>query len=56
MSNSEALVYHSEPRPGKIEVVPTKPVMERKAVLVKKFAGIDVFDLEIDCANSATFP
>ncbi len=112
MKDNEALVYHSEPRPGKIEVVPTKPVtsqfdlslayspgvaepcreiaarpddayrytakgnlvavvtngtavlglgnigaaaskpvMEGKAVLFKKFAGIDVFDLEIDCAD-----
>jgi malate dehydrogenase (oxaloacetate-decarboxylating)(NADP+) len=27
----------------------SKPVMEGKAVLFKKFADIDVFDLEIDC-------
>ena len=26
----------------------SKPVMEGKGVLFKKFAGIDVFDLEID--------
>ncbi|MDE2873807.1 MAG: NADP-dependent malic enzyme [Gemmatimonadota bacterium] len=106
---SDALVYHAEGRPGKIEVVPTKavatqrdltlayspgvaepcmaihdnpeevfrytargnlvavvsngtavlglgnigamaakPVMEGKGVLFKKFAGIDVFDIEID--------
>src|SRR6266704_3511231 len=58
-----ALEYHSSPTPGKISVVPTKgtavlglgnigplaakPVMEGKAVLFKKFAGIDVFDLEL---------
>ena len=106
---SDALAYHAEGRPGKIEVVPTKavatqrdltlayspgvaepcmaihrnpeegfrytargnlvavvsngtavlglgnigalaakPVMEGKGVLFKKFAGIDVFDIEID--------
>ena len=106
---SDALEYHAEGRPGKIEVVPTKavatqrdlslayspgvaapcmaihhnpeevfrytargnpvavvsngtavlglgnigalaakPVMEGKGVLFKKFAGIDVFDIEID--------
>src|SRR5579859_5155747 len=28
-----------------------KPVMEGKAVLFKKFAGIDVFDIEIDCKD-----
>src|SRR5262245_13312574 len=105
---SSALVYHREPRPGKLEIQPTKPlgnqrdlalaytpgvasaceaiaaepaqaaeltarqnlvavvsngtavlglgnigplaskpVMEGKAVLFKKFAGIDVFDIEV---------
>jgi malate dehydrogenase (oxaloacetate-decarboxylating)(NADP+) len=113
---SGALVYHSRPRPGKIEVMPTKPlgnqrdlalayspgvaaaceeivadpaaaaeltlranlvavitngtavlglgnigplaakpVMEGKAVLFKKFAGIDVFDIEVDCTDAARF-
>jgi len=109
-----ALEYHSEGRPGKIEVVPTKsvstqrdlslayspgvaepcreiaanpleafrytargnlvavvsngtavlglgdigplaskPVMEGKGVLFKRFAGIDVFDIEIDAPDAA---
>lgn len=30
----------------------SKPVMEGKAVLFKKFAGIDVFDIEIDTQNT----
>jgi malate dehydrogenase (oxaloacetate-decarboxylating)(NADP+) len=33
---------------GAIGALASKPVMEGKAVLFKKFAGIDVFDLEID--------
>ena len=33
---------------GSIGPLAAKPVMEGKAVLFKKFAGIDVFDLEID--------
>ncbi|MEQ8233842.1 MAG: NADP-dependent malic enzyme [Gammaproteobacteria bacterium] len=33
---------------GPIGPLAAKPVMEGKAVLFKKFAGIDVFDLEID--------
>lgn len=33
---------------GNIGPLAAKPVMEGKAVLFKKFAGIDVFDLEID--------
>jgi malate dehydrogenase (oxaloacetate-decarboxylating)(NADP+) len=33
---------------GNIGALASKPVMEGKAVLFKKFAGIDVFDLEID--------
>ena len=112
MTREEALQYHENPRPGKIEVVPTKPlstqydlslayspgvaepcreiaanpdesyrytakgnlvavvtngsavlglgnigaqaskpVMEGKAVLFKRFAGVDVFDIEVDCAD-----
>jgi malate dehydrogenase (oxaloacetate-decarboxylating)(NADP+) len=112
----EALRYHKEPRPGKTEVVPTKPflsqadlslaytpgvaapcleihadaersfdytnranliavitngtavlglgrigalaakpVMEGKAVLFKRFADIDVFDLEIDTTDPDAF-
>src|SRR6202021_567405 len=33
---------------GNIGALASKPVMEGKAVLFKKFAGIDVFDLEVD--------
>ena len=33
---------------GTIGPLAAKPVMEGKAVLFKKFAGIDVFDIEID--------
>jgi malate dehydrogenase (oxaloacetate-decarboxylating)(NADP+) len=33
---------------GNIGPLASKPVMEGKAVLFKKFAGIDVFDLEVD--------
>ncbi len=112
MTKEEALQYHREPRPGKIEIVSTKPlstqydlslayspgvaepcreiaenpddayrytskgnlvavvtngtavlglgnigaqaskpVMEGKAVLFKRFAGVDVYDIEIDCEN-----
>ncbi len=33
---------------GNIGAMAAKPVMEGKAVLFKRFAGIDVFDIEID--------
>ncbi|MEM8687834.1 MAG: NADP-dependent malic enzyme [Pseudomonadota bacterium] len=33
---------------GSIGALASKPVMEGKAVLFKKFAGIDVFDIELD--------
>ncbi len=33
---------------GNIGPLASKPVMEGKAVLFKKFAGIDVFDIEVD--------
>ncbi|MBV9653892.1 MAG: NADP-dependent malic enzyme [Acetobacteraceae bacterium] len=40
---------------GNIGALAGKPVMEGKAVLFKKFAGIDVFDIEVDAADPATF-
>ena len=116
ISKEAALAYHSQGRPGKIEVVPTKPansqrdlslaytpgvavpvleidrnpddayaytikgnlvavisdgtailglgnrgplaskpVMEGKAVLFKRFADVDVFDIEVDSANPDEF-
>ncbi len=33
---------------GDIGPLASKPVMEGKAVLFKKFAGIDVFDIEVN--------
>ncbi|MBX3708928.1 MAG: malate dehydrogenase [Gammaproteobacteria bacterium] len=36
---------------GKMGALASKPVMEGKAALFKRFAGIDVFDIEIDCDN-----
>ena len=36
---------------GAIGPLAAKPVMEGKAVLFKKFAGIDVFDIEIDATT-----
>jgi malate dehydrogenase (oxaloacetate-decarboxylating)(NADP+) len=36
---------------GNIGPLASKPVMEGKAVLFKKFAGIDVFDIEVDAAE-----
>ena len=40
---------------GNIGPLASKPVMEGKAVLFKKFAGIDVFDIEIDQQDPAKF-
>ena len=37
---------------GNVGALASKPVMEGKAVLFKKFADVDVFDLEVDCANT----
>ncbi len=36
---------------GNIGALASKPVMEGKAVLFKKFAGVDAFDIEIDEAD-----
>src|SRR3954462_10370439 len=40
---------------GDIGAYASKPVMEGKAVLFKKFADIDVFDLEVDAKDIDTF-
>src|SRR6188472_1314788 len=40
---------------GNIGPDASKPVMEGKGVLFKKFAGIDVFDIEIDCNDPEEF-
>src|SRR5215471_3022592 len=37
---------------GNIGPLAAKPVMEGKAVLFKKFAGIDVFDIEIAASDA----
>jgi len=40
---------------GTIGPLASKPVMEGKAVLFKKFAGINVFDIEIDAIDADKF-
>jgi malate dehydrogenase (oxaloacetate-decarboxylating)(NADP+) len=40
---------------GNIGALASKPVMEGKAVLFKKFAGIDVFDIEVDETDPKKF-
>jgi malate dehydrogenase (oxaloacetate-decarboxylating)(NADP+) len=40
---------------GSIGPLAAKPVMEGKGVLFKKFAGIDVFDIEIDALDPERF-
>lgn len=40
---------------GKVGALAGKPVMEGKAVLFKRFAGVDVFDIEVDATTVAEF-
>ena len=40
---------------GNVGALAAKPVMEGKAVLFKRFADIDVFDIEIDAADPGEF-
>ena len=40
---------------GNIGRVASKPVMEGKGVLFKKFADIDVFDIEVDASDPSKF-
>src|SRR5215468_3333556 len=54
-TDQEALLFHSQGRPGKLEVVATKPVMEGKSVLFKRFADIDSIDLEVNTEDPDEF-
>ncbi len=40
---------------GHVGALASKPVMEGKAVLFQRFAGIDAFDIEIDCDDPQGF-
>jgi malate dehydrogenase (oxaloacetate-decarboxylating)(NADP+) len=40
---------------GDVGALASKPVMEGKGVLFKRFADVDVFDIEIDCDNAEDF-
>ncbi len=40
---------------GNIGPLASKPVMEGKAVLFRKFAGLDAFDIELDASDPKTF-
>ncbi|MGD8308157.1 MAG: malic enzyme-like NAD(P)-binding protein [Chromatiales bacterium] len=40
---------------GKVGALAGKPVMEGKGVLFKRFAGIDVYDIEVDAKNPHAF-
>lgn len=40
---------------GDVGALASKPVMEGKAVLFKRFADIDVFDIEVDAENPQAF-
>lgn len=40
---------------GHVGALASKPVMEGKAVLFKRFADIDVFDIEVDAPDSQAF-
>lgn len=40
---------------GNLGSLASKPVMEGKGVLFKRFAGVDVFDIEVDAASPQAF-
>jgi malate dehydrogenase (oxaloacetate-decarboxylating)(NADP+) len=40
---------------GNLGALASKPVMEGKGVLFKRFAGVDVFDIEVDCESTQAF-
>ena len=44
----EALIYHAKPRPGKTEVVPTKPYRSQRDLALAYSPGVALPCLEID--------
>jgi len=40
---------------GNLGALASKPVMEGKGVLFKRFAGVEVFDIEVDCEDIHAF-
>jgi malate dehydrogenase (oxaloacetate-decarboxylating)(NADP+) len=40
---------------GNVGALASKPVMEGKALLFKRFADVDVFDIEVDCSSPEDF-
>ena len=53
--DEEALRYHREPRPGKTEVVPTKPFLSQTDLSLAYTPGVAVPCLEIEKAPDASF-
>ncbi len=55
MLHDEALRYHKEPRPGKIEVVPTKPCLSQSDLSLAYTPGVAVPCLEIQKNEEFSF-
>jgi malate dehydrogenase (oxaloacetate-decarboxylating)(NADP+) len=53
--DDEALRYHREPRPGKTEVVPTKPFFSQSDLSLAYSPGVAVPCLEIEKEDSASY-
>ena len=53
--DDEALRYHREPRPGKTEVVPTKPFISQSDLSLAYTPGVAVPCREIETAPDASF-
>ncbi|MGV8783688.1 malate dehydrogenase, partial [Pseudomonas aeruginosa] len=55
--NLVAVISHGTAILGLVNLGPlsSKPVMEVKGVLFKRFAGIDVFDIEVDAESPQAF-
>src|SRR5918995_426219 len=64
-TDQEALLFHSQGRPGKLEVIATKPMATQRdlslayspgvAVPFKRFADIDSIDLEVNTEDPDEF-
>src|SRR5215472_17162393 len=55
MSKTDALRYHSEGRPGKIEVIPTKPCLTQRDLSLAYSPGVAEPCLEIAARPDAAF-
>ena len=56
ITNEEALAYHSEGQPGKLSILPTKPLMTQRDLSLGYSPGVAIPCLEIQKEPAKLYP